>query len=107
MAGESETAGKLEELVATIRSYDDPRLAVGEWKQAYRLLQKTELPPGRVTGVVGMRDVAGLAALAEKATRPFLLARAPSGKRARGSRAAGRASGQWFGGTCGHAIPKG
>ena len=83
MAGESETAGKLEELVTTIRSYDDPRRAVGEWKQAYRLLQKTELPPGRVTGVVGMRDVAGLAALIDQLRAPAAAVEAPDAETCR------------------------
>ena len=83
MAGESETAGKLEELVTTIRGYDDPRRAVGEWKQAYRLLQKTELPPGRVTGVVGMRDVAGLAALIDQLRAPAAAVEAPDAETCR------------------------
>jgi len=61
---------QLEELMTAIRGYDDPRRAAGEWKQVYRLLQNTELPPGRVTGVVGMRDVAGLAALIDELRAP-------------------------------------
>ena len=50
-------------LLDKIRGYDDPRRAAAEWKQAYRLLQKADLPSGRVNAVVGMRDVAGLAEL--------------------------------------------
>ena len=61
MAGEATTVTKLDELTAAIRGYDDPRRAAGEWKQVYKLLQKTDLPSARVTHVVGMRDVAGLA----------------------------------------------
>lgn len=63
MTNDPDTAQKLDELLQAIRGYDDPRRAAGEWKQAYRLLQHTDLPPGRYGGVVGMRDVAGLTAL--------------------------------------------
>lgn len=52
---------KLEELLAAIRAYGDPRRAADEWKQAYKLLRKTDLPPARLTGIVGMRDVTRLA----------------------------------------------
>jgi len=51
---------KLEELLTAIRRYDDPRRAGTEWKQVYKLLQAAGLPAGQVTGVVGMRNVAGL-----------------------------------------------
>jgi len=61
---------KLEELLAAIRSYDDPRRASDEWKQVYRLLQQTSLPTGRMTGVVGMRDVDSLAGLIEQLRNP-------------------------------------
>mgnify|MGYP006296122407 CR=1 FL=1 len=57
---------KLDELLEAIRGYDDPRRAASEWKQVYRLLGKTELPAGRVTAVVGMRDVPGLVELLER-----------------------------------------
>ncbi len=57
---------KLDELLEAIRGYDDPRRAASEWKQVYRLLGKTELPSGRVTAVVGMRDVPGLVELLER-----------------------------------------
>ena len=60
------TVTKLDELLAAIRGYDDPRRAATEWKQAYRLLQKTPLPPGRFASTVGMRDVAGLAELIDQ-----------------------------------------
>lgn len=51
---------KLDELLTAIGGYDDPRRAGAEWKQVYKLLQKADLPPGRVTSIVGMRDVARL-----------------------------------------------
>ncbi len=61
---------KLDELLAAIREYDDPRRASNEWKQVFRLLQQTDLPSGRVTAVVGMRDVAGLAGFLEQLNAP-------------------------------------
>ena len=64
------TVTKLEELVTAVRGYDDPRRASAEWKQVYRLLSKTDLPPGQVTGVVGMRDVDGLTDLIEQLRNP-------------------------------------
>ena len=61
---DAETAlNELDELMTAIQGFGDPRRATGEWKQVYRLLQKTELPAARVTHVVGMRDLAGLAAM--------------------------------------------
>ena len=63
MAVDPTIVTRLDALAAAIRAYDNPRQAADEWKGVYRLLQKTELPPGRVTCVVGMRDVAGLAEL--------------------------------------------
>ncbi len=65
MALEPNDLAKLDELLAAIREYDDPRRATAEWKQVYRLLQKTDLPSGRVGGIVGMRNVDGLAELLE------------------------------------------
>jgi len=64
------TAEKLQQLLEAIGKYDDPRRASAEWKQAYRLLQQTALPAGRYSGVVGMRDVAALAALAAELAGP-------------------------------------
>ena len=61
---------KLDELMAAIGRYDDPRRAASEWKQVYKLLQRAGLPPGRVTAVVGMRDVPGLAALIDQIRAP-------------------------------------
>jgi hypothetical protein len=70
MTSDPTTVTKLDELMTAIRGYDDPRRAADEWKQVYKLLQKTELPPGRVAHVVGMRDVAGLAALIDQLRVP-------------------------------------
>lgn len=70
MTSDPATVTKLEELAAAIRGYADPRRAGDEWKQVYRLLQKADLPSGRVTGVVGMRDVARLAELIDELRSP-------------------------------------
>jgi len=55
------TLTNLNELLTAIGGYDDPRRASSEWKQVYKLLQKTDVPPGRITSMVGMRNVEGLA----------------------------------------------
>ncbi len=70
MPSDPTTVGKLDELMAAIREYDDPRRAGGEWKQVYKLLQKTELPTDRVTHVVGMRDVSRLTELIDQLRAP-------------------------------------
>ncbi len=73
----------LDKLSAAIRSCADPRRATDEWKQAYRLLQKTGLPADRIGDVVGMRDTAGLAGLVEELRNPPVAAArpdAPSGE---------------------------
>jgi hypothetical protein len=70
MSDEANTVSELERLLAAIRGYDDPRRAAAEWKQVYRLLGKTDTPPGRITGVVGMRDVAALAEIVERLRSP-------------------------------------
>jgi hypothetical protein len=67
----------LDKLSAAIRACDDPRRAAGEWKQVYRLLQKTSLPADRVGDIVGMRDVAGLAGLVEELRNPPAAAAVP------------------------------
>lgn len=51
---------KLDELLAAIKGYGDPRRAAAEWKQVFKLLEKTDLPSPRIAGIVGMRDVARL-----------------------------------------------
>ncbi len=66
------TVTKLDEMMTVIRGYADPRRAADEWKQVYKLLQATDLPSGRVTGVVGMRDVAGLAGLIDQLRAPAI-----------------------------------
>ncbi|MGB2820508.1 MAG: hypothetical protein WBF17_05970 [Phycisphaerae bacterium] len=78
MTADPTTVTKLDELLAAIRAYDDPRRAAGEWKQVYRLLEKTDLPPNRVRSTVGMRDVAGLAELLDGLRAPEASA-APAG----------------------------
>ncbi len=70
MTGDPTTLTKLDELLTAIRGYDDPRRAGDEWKQVYRLMQKTDLPSIRVTHVVGMRDVVRLAELIEQLRAP-------------------------------------
>lgn len=67
---------KLDELTAAIRGFDDPRRAGAQWKQVYRLLQGTELPPARVTHVVGMRDLAGLSSLVDELRAPVAVSAA-------------------------------
>ncbi len=64
------TIEKLKELLAAIGAYPDPRRASAEWKQAYRLLGKTELETRHFQGVVGMRDVDALAELIGKLDSP-------------------------------------
>ena len=70
MSGDPDVMAKLDELAAAIGGYDDPRRASGEWKQVYKLLGKTDTPPGRVTGVVGMRDLAGLGEILDQLRAP-------------------------------------
>ena len=73
------TVTELDELLTAIEGYDDPRRASGEWKQAFKLLQKTDVPSGQVTGVVGMRDVAGLRGMVEELRAPEEAAAAQEG----------------------------
>ncbi len=70
MTSDPTTVTKLDELMTAIRGYDDPRQAPGEWKQVYKLLQKTDLPTDRVTHVVGMRDVSRLTELIDQLRAP-------------------------------------
>jgi len=77
MAETTTPLAKLEELLAAIRSYDDPRRASGEWKQVYRLLEKIGLTPRRFQGIVGMRDIASLAELIEQLRDPAAAAESP------------------------------
>lgn len=64
------TLTKLDELMTAIRTYGDPHRAGGEWKQAFKLLQKTDLPSARVSHAVGMRDVALLTELIAQLRNP-------------------------------------
>jgi len=69
--GETPTPlAKLEALLETIRGYEDPRRAGAEWKQAYGLLAKAGVDPGRFQGVVGLRDVTALAELIDELGHP-------------------------------------
>ncbi len=77
MTSDPTTVAKLDELMITIRGYDDARRATGEWKQVYKLLHKTDLPTGRVTHVVGMRDVARLTELIDQLRAPAAAAAPP------------------------------
>jgi hypothetical protein len=61
---------KLNELQAAIDQYPDPRRASSEWKQVYKLLQKTDVLPGRITSLVGMRNMEGLAEVIEQLIAP-------------------------------------
>ena len=70
MTSELTIVTKLDELMIAIQGYDDPRRAASEWKQVYKLLQKTDLPTDRVTHVVGMRDLAGLTELIDQLRAP-------------------------------------
>ena len=77
MTSDPTTVTKLDELMTAIRGYDDPRRAAGEWKQVYKLLQKTDLPTVRVTHVVGMRDVVQLTELIDQLRAPAVAAGPP------------------------------
>ena len=70
MAEDPTPLAKLEELLAAIRGYDDPRRASAEWKQVYETLKKTGLEPRRFQGIVGMRDVASLTQFIEQLRNP-------------------------------------
>jgi len=79
MSCDPELTAKLDELLAAIGEYDDPRRASAEWKQVFKLLGKTDTPSGRVTAVVGMRDVAGLTEILEQLRAPEAEAPASTG----------------------------
>ncbi len=70
MGADPEIVVKLNEQLAAIGEYPDPRRASSEWKQVYKLLQKTDMRPGRITSMVGMRDVAGLTQAIEEVSAP-------------------------------------
>ena len=70
MSSDPDVVAKLDELAAAIGGYDDPRRASAEWKQVYKLLGKTDVPAGRITAVVGMRDLAGFSEILEQLRAP-------------------------------------
>jgi hypothetical protein len=70
MTSDPTTLAKLDELLTAIGGCDDPRRASSEWKQVYKLLQKTSVPPGRVTSMVGMRDVGRLTEVIAQLSAP-------------------------------------
>ncbi len=70
MAGDPTVVAKLEELLAAIRAFADPRRALQEWKQVHRLLEKTDFPKAGTAHMVGMRDVDGLAGLIDQLRSP-------------------------------------
>jgi hypothetical protein len=82
---------QLDELMTAIRGYDDPRRAAGEWKQVYKLLQKTDLPSVCVTHAVGMRDVVRLTELIDQLRAPTAAAAPPDAPSASTCRRAMRA----------------
>jgi hypothetical protein len=70
MSSDPTTLTKLDELLTAIGGYEDPRRATSEWKQVYKLLQKTTVPSGRITSMVGMRNVEGLAEVIAQLSAP-------------------------------------
>ena len=70
MTSDPATLAAFDKLLAAIQACDDPRRAANEWRQVYRVLQKTSLPADRIADVVGNRDAAGLAALGEELRNP-------------------------------------
>ena len=66
MAGDLTVVAKLDELLAAIGGYGDPRRASVEWKQVHRLLEKTALARAEAAHVVGMRDAQALAGLIDR-----------------------------------------
>ena len=91
MTGAPTIVTQLDELMTAIRGYDDPRRAAGEWKQVYKLLQKTDLPSVRVTHVVAMRDVVLLTELIDQLRAPAAAAAATDAPSAETCRRAMRA----------------
>jgi hypothetical protein len=66
MPNDPATILKLQDLLAAIRAYPDPRRASTEWKQAFNLLKKTDAESNHVANVVAMRGVDALAALIDE-----------------------------------------
>ena len=72
MAVDPEILNKLEELLAAIKGFDDPRRASAEWKQAFNLLKKTDLNANTVANVIAMRGVDRLVELIEQLKEPAM-----------------------------------
>lgn len=70
MTDTADIVTRLNELLAAIRATGDPRRAAAEWKQAFNLLKKTDLPANRVANVVAMRGVDQLAELIDTLAGP-------------------------------------
>ena len=79
MSTDPTIVAKLNELLSAIGQYPDPRRAQSEWKQVYKLLQKTDVPAGRITSMVGMRDVERLGETIEQLSAPESEAPEPAG----------------------------
>ena len=79
MSSDPDVMAKLDQLLAAIGGYDDPRRPSAEWKQVYKLLGKTDVRAGRVTAVVGMRDLAGLREILDQLRAPEPERAAPPG----------------------------
>lgn len=70
MTDQPDVLAGLDKLRAAIATYDDPRRAAAEWKQVFNQLQKAGVSKERATPIVGMRDVARLAALLDELRSP-------------------------------------
>jgi hypothetical protein len=70
MGDDPTIVAKLSDLLGAIKAHPDPRRAAAEWKQVFKLLGQAGVPAPRATGVVGMRDVSGLAAMVEQLQAP-------------------------------------
>lgn len=71
MSTEPDTISKLNELLEKIKTYDDPRRASTEWKQAFNLLKKTNLNQNTVANVIAMRGLDRLTQLIQQLTTPL------------------------------------
>ncbi len=70
MTNTDEITNQLKSLLETLRACDDPHRATAEWKQAFNLLKKTDLPANTVANVVAMRGVERLEELIETLAGP-------------------------------------
>lgn len=65
MPTDTDILARLDELLAAIRSHDDPRRATAQWKQAFNQLKKTDAESNHVANVIAMRGVDQLAQIIE------------------------------------------